>query len=195
MTASLLQFDFFAPAQVVGYIAMASGISAYALKNDRALKIVMGVCMALWSLHYVMLSAWTPAAVSLVVAARQVIATVFPHMSGRVLKHVTVAYMTIFTVILAMTWHGTASIWPWLAAVNATFAFLHLQGARMRGQLMGTSGLWIVNGLVTGSIGHIVQSTISLVVSGWTIVRMRQSSSARASSAPLEGGGMAAMRS
>lgn len=164
--------DLMAPAQLVGYIATVVGIGAFFFKDDRAFKGLMAAGLLIWGVQYWMLEAWTSSLTSGLIASRQALSMYAPSMSGRLKTSVSIFYLTMFTAILVLTWEGARSIWPWLAAVNATYAMIFLNGAAMRKQVMLSTAFWLVNALIVGSMGHIITTVVTLLVNGWTVYRL-----------------------
>ena len=63
--------DPFSAPQLVGYVATIVSLSAYAMRQDKMMKIGVGAGLLLWALHYAMLSGWTASATCLLIASRQ----------------------------------------------------------------------------------------------------------------------------
>jgi hypothetical protein len=162
------------PVQMVGYLAAAVTMVAPAMRRDTGFKAVFAAGLVLWAAHYSMLGAWTAAGTSLVIASRQALSMFADRMGVGTRAGVTVAYCATFTGVLAYTWAGPASVLPWLAAINATYGFMWLQGVRMRAQLMLSTCFWLVNAILLGSIGHAITTIVSLAISVVTIHRLLQ---------------------
>lgn len=173
MLDHLLNLDFTSPAQLVGYVATAVGIGAFAVKDDRGFKLCMAASLVMWAIQYSLFASWTSAATALFIASRQALSMMAPGMSNRGKTIMSAGYMIAFTVILFVSWAGPVSIWPYLAAVNATYAFVYLTGERMRKQVMLSTAFWLVNALMIGSVGHMVSTIVTLAINAWTIVRLR----------------------
>jgi hypothetical protein len=157
--------------QLVGYTAMAVSLSAYTMRNDAWMKAGVGGGLVLWALHYALLSAWTASVTCLLIASRQLLVTLTSLTGPR--RHIAaVGYGIVFTVVLWLTWKDLASWLPWLSALNATYAYFYLAGVRLRGQVMVSTGFWLLNAAVLGSLGGVVMNVVTLGLSGWTIWRM-----------------------
>lgn len=166
--------DPWSTAQLVGYAAMVVSISAYALKRDAHFKVGIGASLLTWTVHYVLLGAWTTAFTCLLIASRQVLALLAPALSPAARKCSALGYAAAFTGVLAWTWAGPLSLLPWLAALNATYAYIYLAGARLRAQVMLSTSCWLVNALLLGSIGNVVTNLATLAMSAWAIRRLRR---------------------
>lgn len=166
--------DPFSVAQLVGYGATFVSLGAYAMREDKMMKIGVGLGLVLWAWHYAMLSAWTASVICLLIASRQILAFFAPTLSISARYAVTAAYYLLFTGVLWQTWAGSVSLLPWISAINATYAYFYLKGMRLRAQVMLSTGLWLLNAMVLGSIGGVVMNAASLGISLWTVVRLKR---------------------
>lgn len=170
--------DPFSTPQFVGYAATVVSLSAYAMREDKMMKTGVGLGLLLWALHYAMLAAWTASATCLLIASRQILALIAPAMSAALRRITAVSYCSVFTVVLWLTWNGPVSLLPWISALNATYAYFYLAGARLRTQVMLSTGLWLLNAAVLGSIGGVAMNVVSLGISLWTIIRLKRAATA-----------------
>lgn len=158
----------------MGYAAAIVSLGAYASREDKMLKAGVGLGLVLWALHYAMVSAWTASATCLLIASRQILAFIAPAMRPAARLATAASYYVVFTGVLWQTWAGPVSLLPWASAVNATYAYFYLAGTRLRAQVMLSTGLWLLNAAVLGSIGGVAMNTASLCISLWTIVRLKR---------------------
>jgi hypothetical protein len=166
--------DLFSTAQLVGYAATLVSLGAYAMREDKIMKIGVGLGLVLWALHYAMLAGWTASVICLLIASRQILAFIAPTMSAKVRRNTAASYCLMFTGVLWQTWAGPVSLLPWISALNATYAYFYLAGTRLRAQVMLSTGLWLLNAMALGSIGGVVMNAASLGISLWTIVRLER---------------------
>lgn len=169
--------DLFSIAQLVGYAATLISLGAYAMREDKIMKIGVGLGLVLWALHYAMLAGWTASATCLLIASRQILAFIAPAMSAKARRNTVASYCLVFTGVLWQTWAGPVSLLPWISALNATYAYFYLAGTRLRAQVMLSTGLWLLNAVALGSIGGVVMNAASLGISLWTIVRLERAAS------------------
>lgn len=170
--------DPFSPAQLVGYVATLVSLGAYAMREDKIMKTGVGLGLVLWATHYAMLSAWTASVICLVIASRQILAFIAPAMSAAARRTTVASYCLVFTGVLWHTWAGPVSLLPWISALNATYAYFYLAGAHLRAQVMLSTGLWLLNAVVLGSIGGVMMNAASLGISLWTIMRLKRAATA-----------------
>lgn len=171
--------DPFSVVQLVGYAATLVSLSAYAMREDKMMKIWVGFGLVLWALHYAMLSALTASVTCLLIASRQILVFFAPTLSLPTRHFLTVSYCLVFSGVLWQTWAGPISLLPWISAINATYAYFYLSGMRLRTQVMLSTGLWLLNAMVLGSIGGVVMNTASLGISLWTIIRLKRATTVR----------------
>lgn len=170
--------DPFSTAQLVGYAATVVSLSAYSMRDDKMMKTGVGLGLVLWALHYAMLSAWTASGTCLLIASRQFLAFIAPAMSAKARRTTAASYCLMFTALLWQTWSGPVSLLPWISALNATYAYFYLARTRLRVQVMLSTGLWLLNAVVLGSLGGVVMNAASLGISLWTIVRLERAAAA-----------------
>ena len=170
--------DPFSARQLAGYVATIVSLSAYAMREDKMMKTGVGAGLLLWALHYAMLSAWTASATCLLIASRQVLALIAPTMSATARSTAAISYCLVFTAVLWLTWAGPVSLLPWISALNATYAYFYLVGTRLRTQVMLSTGLWLLNAAILGSIGGVAMNILSLGISLWTIARLKRAATA-----------------
>ena len=170
--------DPFSATQLAGYVATIVSLSAYAMRQDKMMKTGVGAGLLLWALHYAMLSAWTASATCLLIASRQVLALIAPTMSATARSTAAISYCLVFTAVLWLTWAGPVSLLPWISALNATYAYFYLVGTRLRTQVMLSTGLWLLNAAILGSIGGVAMNILSLGISLWTSARLKRTATA-----------------
>lgn len=164
--------------QVVGYLATVISIGAYGLKDDFRFRAGIGASLLAWAAHYSLLDAWTAAGTCLLIASRQGVTLLMPNMTMQARKWTSLTYAAAFTAVLGWTWTGPISLLPWLAALNATYAYVYLTGARLRGQVMASTGCWLVNAVLIGSVGNVVTNIATLSMTSWALLRMRRAAAA-----------------
>lgn len=172
MNSALINADPWSFAQMIGYVATSIVVCAVSLKEEKKFTMMLAISMAVWSLHYSLLEAWTSAFTTLVIGFIQILWLTYPTVKSRVKNIMSFVFFMVFLTILLLTWHGSNSIWPWLIGVNTIYAFTYLKGIRMRVQILLTTTFWLINAFAVGSIGQMITSLITLTVSVWTIQRL-----------------------
>lgn len=164
----------FSPAQLVGYVAFALGVSCFLQKDDRRFKLFMtGECVA-YVIHFWLLGNPTAVASSLVSTTRSVLALYT--------RSVWVA-VAVVAINLALGAALVEHAWNWLpllASCIGTLALFLLDGVRMRLAMLVGTLMWIVNNYLSGSIGGTALEVIIGLINASTILRMlRQPQPAR----------------
>jgi|GEM_PF-169995 hypothetical protein len=158
--------DFFSPAQIVGYVAFVLGITGFLQKSDFKLKLLVGGESAAYALHFFLLG--NPAAsggaavnaVRLFASAKSTspwLAVLF------IAVNLIVGYFTATTVL------------GWLLVVFnciATYAAFCLRGVPMRLCFLSSTCVWLVNNVLSGSIGGTVLETCIIVANSATTLKM-----------------------
>jgi hypothetical protein len=155
------------PAQLFGYLAFALGVASFLQKNDRRFKWFMaGECLA-YVVHFGLLGIPTAAASSGVSLARSLLSL-----------YTRSAWVALGVVVVNLALgYGLATQWwnwlPLLASCIGTLALFLLHGIRMRVVMLGGTLLWIVNNVLSGSIGGTALELTILLVNCSTIWRLR----------------------
>jgi hypothetical protein len=155
------------PAQLFGYLAFALGVASFLQKSDRRFKWFMaGECLA-YVVHFLLLGVPTAAASSGVSLVRSLLSLYT--------RSAWVAFAVV-AVNLALGYGLATQWWNWLpllASTIGTLALFLLHGIRMRVVMLGGTLLWIVNNVLSGSIGGTALELTILVVNCSTIWRLR----------------------
>ena len=158
--------DWLSPAQLFGYVAFVLGVASFLQKNDRRFKWFMaGECLA-YVVHFLLLGIPTAAASSGVSLVRSLLSLYT--------RSAWVAFAVVL-VNLALGYGLATQWWNWLplmASCIGTLALFLLHGIRMRLVMLIGTLLWIVNNVLSGSIGGTALELTILAVNCTTIWRM-----------------------
>ena len=162
--------ELFSPAQVVGYIALALGVTAFLQKSDQRLKFFNAVQSLVYGLHFVLLGHLPACASSLVSSLRSFLALRYRSLwLGAAMIAVNLGLGAAFVT----SWAG------WLPVIGssiATFAIFAMRGIPFRVVLLASTLLWLANNIVTGSIGGTVLELANAIINISTMIRMARSS-------------------
>jgi len=160
--------DAFSPAQLVGYVAFVLGVGSFMQKDDRHFKLYMfGECIA-YVVHFWLLGNPAAMASSAISATRSVL-SLYTRSVWVVAAFISVNLL--IGVSVAEYW------WNWftlIASCIGTLALFLLRGIRMRVVMLLGTALWIVNNILSGSIGGTALEFVILAVNSHTIWRMRR---------------------
>lgn len=157
---------FFNPAQLFGYAAFVLGVLSFLQKDDRRFKLYMSAECLAYVLHFALLGNPTAVASSVISVARSA------------LSLYTKAPWVAFAMValnLALGWSLVEQWWNWLpllASCIGTLALFLLSGIRMRLTMLLGTGCWLVNNILSGSIGGTALELVILVTNLRTIYTM-----------------------
>lgn len=160
--------NFFSPAQCMGYAAFVVGILAFLQKSDRRLKFLNASECLIYAVHFVLLGNLPASASSLVSGFRSLLALRT--------RSPAVAFLML-AIGLGLGAHLASDIFGWfpiIASCIATVAVFFLHGVPMRLFLLSSTLLWLVNNIISGSIGGTLLEATIAVVNVTTILRMQK---------------------
>jgi hypothetical protein len=164
--------NFFSPAQCVGYLAFILGVSAFAQKNDRRLKVLNALECLVYAVHFTLLGNLPASASAMVSSIRSFLA--LKTRSGWL-----AALIIAVNVGLGFVFAKSAAGWlPILGSCLATVAVLLMRGIPMRLLLLVSTLSWLANNILSRSIGGTLLESVIATVSVTTIWRMLRSRSA-----------------
>ena len=147
--------------QAIGLLGAALSVVSMLQVDDRRFRRLALMAACIWPPHYWLLGAQVGMTVSALVALRQAISWWILGMPPRIKAVVGGLFILAFTAVTALEWRGWISVLPWLAGSVATSAYLR-QGRVMRAQFLLTDSLWLLYGLMVGSIGVTATAVASL---------------------------------
>jgi hypothetical protein len=153
----------FNPAQLFGYAAFVLGVMSFLQKDDRRFKLYMSAECLAYVLHFALLGNPTAVASSVISVSRSVLSLYT--------KAAWVAFALV-ALNLALGWHLVEVWWNWLpllASCIGTLALFLLSGIRMRLIMLLGTGCWLVNNILSGSIGGTALELVILITNLRTI--------------------------
>lgn len=160
--------NIFSLAQITGYIAFFAGIIAYLQKNDLRLKLYSALECAIGVVHFWLMGDPTAAATLFLSFLRSLFAM---HTCNRWVALFFIAMIICFGFSLAVSW---TAIFPVAGSCIMTGAIFLLKGEHMRYAIMLGCFLWLINGILIGSIGSTCQETMVLGANIITIIRLKR---------------------
>lgn len=148
-----------------------TGVTVYGLtrKCDKQFR-KMGRWTALVDfLHWALLGAQTGALTALLITARVWAAERLQGHSARTKGLALAGFSLLFTLAMVVTWNGPVSVLPWLAVLNASYAYFFTTGVRLRAHFVLTNASWLGYALAIGSIGGLATSIITTTVGALTV--------------------------
>lgn len=154
------------PAQLTGYLAFALGVVAFLQKNDRRLRAMVGLQAFSYAVHFLLLGSVAAAVASLVTSVRAVLSL---YTRSPV---VAVAILIVNVALGFVTVKGSVGWLPVAASSAGTVAFFFFAGIPMRLILLGSTGCWLANNVIWGSIGGTLLELLIGVTNGTTCFRL-----------------------
>ena len=160
--------------QGVGLLATAATLAAFAQRSDGRFRLYATGGSLLWTVHFALLGAHTAAVTAIAIALRQAGSHWLIAKPAHWRLVAGVGFTVIYTAIAWFTWQAWYSVLPWIAAVNGTYGFFWLTGARLRTQMLVSDAAGVVNGFAVGSIGAVLASAAAIAINVRTIRRLRR---------------------
>lgn len=153
--------------QLFGYAAFFLGVASFLQKSDLRFKLYMAAECAAYVVHFTLLG--NPAAVaSSLVSVTRSVASIYT-------KSLWIALL--FIAINIGLGFKLATVWwnwmPLIASCVGTLALFLLKGIQMRMVMLVGTSLWIVNNVLSGSIGGTALEVVIAITNIYTIYKMR----------------------
>jgi len=161
MTASI-----FSRAQCLGYLAFVLGVAAFLQKRDRRLKVLVASESLVYALHFQLLGVPPASANALITAVRTALS----------LKLRAVGLSVLFVLLhLGVGLYLAKTASGWLTVVGScvsTVAVFQMHGLAMRLMMLFSTGCWLVNNILSQSIGGAALESVIAIANATTIVRI-----------------------
>jgi len=155
-----------APAQLIGYVALILGVSAFLQKNDTRLKVLVACESLAYVAHFFLLHNLPASGSALISCLRNLISV----------KSRSPWWVAVFVAanlaVGAVFGRGFLSWLPVIASCLASGAIFLLRGVLMRMILLVCTLLWLANNVLSGSVGGTVLEAIIAIANLTTIVRL-----------------------
>jgi hypothetical protein len=162
----------FSLAQVVGYLALILGVTAFLQKSDQRLKFFNATQSLVYGLHFILLGHLPACASALVSSLRSFLALRYRSLwLGGLMIAANVALGAAFVT----SWAGWL---PVIGSCIATYAIFTMCGIPFRLVLLASTLLWLANDIVTGSIGGTILELANAVINLSTVIRLARSPAA-----------------
>ncbi|MDR3325847.1 MAG: YgjV family protein [Rhodospirillaceae bacterium] len=158
--------DIFSLAQCAGYCTFVFGILACWQKNDRYFKIIITFTRVSYAVHFFLLDNPSACVISLIIGLRSLLAAYTRSL-------LVMTLMLVLSIVAGWFLSREAFNWiPVIATCIATVAFFRMNAIPMRITLLSCSLLWLVNNIMSGSVGGTLLEVTLAVVNIITILRM-----------------------
>lgn len=137
-------------AQGVGVLGIIASIISFQCKKHKPLMVFRTLNETLFAVQYIMLGAYTGAAMNIVGSIRNVIFAKQVE-KGKSTKKTGVFFSIAFVLFCLATWSGIKSVLIAFAKVISTFAYGNKNTAFVRCMILLTSSMWLVYNLLVKS--------------------------------------------
>ncbi|MDR3536180.1 MAG: YgjV family protein [Acetobacteraceae bacterium] len=156
----------FSPAQCVGYIAFVLGVTAFLQRLDWKLKAFNASESVAYAVHFFLLGNPAASASSLIASVRSTLAI---KLRSPVLAMLLILVTLGAGACVARSWTDWI---PVIASCIATYAVFLMTGIQLRLAFLVCTLLWLVNNILSGSIGGTALETTIGLANGTTIIRL-----------------------
>jgi len=159
----------FSPAQLVGYVALALGITAFLQKSDDRLKFFNATQGLVYAVHFVLLGNLPASASSLISSFRSFLAL-------RYRSWLLGAAIVIVNLGMGVAFAKNKAGWlPVIGSSIETVAILTMRGVSFRAVLLTSTLLWLANNIISRSIGGTLLELANATINISTMIRMVRS--------------------
>lgn len=159
--------------EIFGFIAVFLSLYASITINDSKLRLLSIIGGLFWISHFFLLGKMTEVFVLVLIVIRLTNAHLFLN-HPKIIRHLVAnAYNILFIVIMILTWRGWQSMVSTTACVIATYSFFFASGIELRRQLIIPDFLWMITGMVTGSLSMTIQSLLTIILKVVAIYRLK----------------------
>jgi hypothetical protein len=155
-----------APAQLLGYLALVLGVSAFLQRDDRRLRLLLVAECAAYVGHFALLGN-PPASASAGVSAVRTLLS----LRWRAPWLAVASVAANVALAVAVGAHGRGLL-PVVGSCLGGIAIFTLQGIPLRLVLLTSTALWLTNNVLSGSVGGTILESLIAAASVSTIVRM-----------------------
>jgi hypothetical protein len=153
-------------AQIVGYLALALGITAFLQKSDHRLKFFNATQGLFYALHFLLLGNLPACSSSLLSSLRSFLALRFRSLPLG-------ALILAANIGLGVRFANSRAGWlPVVATCIATIAIFTMSGIPFRCVLLASTLLWLANNILARSIGGTALELSNAVINITTMIRM-----------------------
>lgn len=155
--------------QIVGLIALALCIAAFANKRDDHLLLILILANVAFAGQFFLLGGWVAGAISCLIVLRILLVRRFKQ------SYLVMSAMLAATgLVTFLTWEGPRDIVPLFAGLIGTYAMFMLHGIPMRTLLAIGAACWMLANYLSGSLGAFLAEGLILVTNAITIYRIHR---------------------
>ncbi|MBQ9774065.1 MAG: YgjV family protein [Clostridia bacterium] len=159
-------------AQCVGALAMVLAFFIYAFRDRKRILLSKMVADLLWVVHYLLLAAYSGAAVNLVNAGRE---GVFYHKEKKWASSRAwpILFVLLNLVLTVLSWQGPISLLPMLGSSLNALGLWCTSTTRLRMVSLPALTLWLVYSILVGSLWSLLVNGVSILSALYALIRDR----------------------
>ncbi|MGC4063809.1 MAG: YgjV family protein [Polyangiaceae bacterium] len=158
--------QFLSPTQLAGYAAFVLGITAFLQRDDRRLKLFLILECAVYVVHFVLLGNLPAASSAGVSAVRNLLSLRYRSWRLAIVAMATSLALGFLLVRSPVGWL------PVVGSCLGTWGLFMMKGIPMRLLVLVSTILWLVNNIISGSIGGVLLETFIALASISTMLRI-----------------------
>ena len=162
---------FFVLKEGIGVLGILAAICAFQCKRHYPLMAFRTANELLFAVQYVLLGAYTGAAMNLLGCVRNM---TFAHMVQKGKNTLVMRYVfsAVILLMIAFTWEGPRSLLSGIAKTVSTFAYGSSRTSLVRILTLGTSTAWLIYNAAIGSYAGVVCEVLTLASIITGIIRL-----------------------
>jgi len=160
-----MNYDVFV--QAIGLVASVFGILSFFQKSDKFFRVYLLVAASTFFIHFLLLGAFSGAAVAGINATRTVLSMKF-HRSDKIL----IFALFLYVLAIIFTYEDPSDLLPIFSGAVATIGLFKFSGIKLRMAFLFTETAWITYALVVKSVGGIIASSFALSANLYTIYKL-----------------------
>lgn len=141
------------------------------MRNRRLLVAVSTTSTVIWAGYFLLLTAYTSAALVLVAAVRMALDAYVIHWPTRLRLLATGAMLTVVSACAYWTWAGAPSVPSTVASLFMAIAFFNFKDKALRYALWIGDVLWLWNGYMVQSPLWMTSASLGLLINGSLLLR------------------------
>ena len=163
-------------ATIIGYVAICVSVMIYQQKNRTRLLIFKASSDAIWIIHYLLLGAYTGAAITGIALARGLVFLRCERRS-KLGKILLVCFLCISITSSILTWGSFYSLFALLASQMAIISFWIGEPRLSRIMAFPISTSMLIYGVSAGSVAALINESLAMVSAAVGIIKNRQKTS------------------
>ena len=164
-------------ATIIGYVAICVSIMIYQQKNRTRLLLWKIAADSVWIIHYLLLGAYTGAAITGIALARGLVFLRCERRS-KLGKILLVCFLCVSITSSIMTWGSFYSLFALLASQMAIIGFWIGEPRLSRIMAFPISTSMLIYGVSAGSVAALINESLAMVSAAVGIIKNRQKTSA-----------------